>query len=220
MARFKKIISAKNVKYFILEVALIFIGLTLAIWFNNWNENRKTNISKDIVLSKIRNEINNNYHEIEDNIQDLDTVIKTIEDFKRLSGLNNTFKASLEELNIFQKINPNFFTIKKSKKLNEGKLYEFNGSITLRFEITNLKFIAFETAKSTNILSKIKYNCLYELEDLYSQKYRISRLLDKAVELLQEGKFQELMRNLKQVNLLQIQLLEQRIKYKTNLNDC
>lgn len=220
MTRFKKIISAKNVKYFTLEVALIFIGLTLAIWFNNWNENRKINTTKDIVLSKIRSEINNNYHEIKDNIQHLDTIIKTFNDFKKISGFKNTFEATKEELNTFQRRNPNFYKIEKSKKLNDDKLFLFHGSITLHFEITNLKFIAFETAKSTNILSEIRYDCLYELEDLYSQKYRIYRNFNRATELLQEGDFEKLIQNLKLITLLQNQVLQYYENTTNNFDNC
>ncbi|WP_299272578.1 DUF6090 family protein [uncultured Psychroserpens sp.] len=220
MGRFKKIITKTNAKYLLSEVVLIFVGISLAIWFNNWNENRKTNSTKSIVLSKLQSEINNNYEEIENSIQHLDTLIKTLSDFKKISNFNTAFEASLEQLNQFQKNHPSFYKIHESKKITGSHLYNFDGSITMYFEITNLRFIALETAKTTNTLGKIKYDCLYNLEDLYSQKYRVSRLTNRAVELMQEGDFEGLLRNLKQIRQLNTQLIQQYEKTKYTFNDC
>ncbi|WP_298898492.1 hypothetical protein [uncultured Psychroserpens sp.] len=220
MGRLKRIISRTNAKYLLSEVILIFVGISLAIWFNNWNESRKTNTTKDIALSKIYIEINNNYAEIENSIQHLDTLIKTLGDFKKISDFNTAFETSLEQLNEFQKNHPSFYKINDSKKIIGSNLYKFDGAITMYFEITNLRFIALETAKSTNALGKINYDCLYNLEDLYSQKYRVSRLINRAVELMQEGDFEGLLRNLKQIRQLQVQLIQHYEKTKYIFSDC
>ena len=44
-----------NWKYIIGEVSLIFIGISLAIWFNNWNENQKLKRVEVQILQEIKN---------------------------------------------------------------------------------------------------------------------------------------------------------------------
>lgn len=44
-------------KYALTEIALIFVGITLAIAFNNWNERRKLKTIERKILAEIRDEI-------------------------------------------------------------------------------------------------------------------------------------------------------------------
>lgn len=210
----------EKISYLFTEVILIFIGISLAIWFNNWNESRKIKAAKHLISSKIFSEINENRLEIENNVEHLDSVIKTLSSFVKISGFANNFKTSIEKMEQFQKDHPGFYTIKESDVLPDGELHEFKGSISLQFEISNIKFIALETAKNTDILSTIPYDCLFKLEELYGIKYRIARNFNRAAELLQEGDLKKLIQNLKQINQLQNQLL--RLYGTTNLdfNEC
>ena len=53
-----------NWKYIIGEVLLIFLGINLAIWFNDWNSTQQLNKNKKIALAKIEEEIRNNLEEL------------------------------------------------------------------------------------------------------------------------------------------------------------
>ena len=56
--------SAVNWKYFVGEILLIFFGISLAIWFNNWNTSNTINENKRIAIDKIEEEIQNNLSEL------------------------------------------------------------------------------------------------------------------------------------------------------------
>ena len=54
-----------NLKYVLGEIFLLFIGISLAIWFNNWNTTKRSNKDKEIAIVKITEEISNNLVEIQ-----------------------------------------------------------------------------------------------------------------------------------------------------------
>ena len=58
--RFFKLNRKLNLKYIFGEILLLFIGINLAIWFNNWNASKKINEEKKVAISKIAEEIKNN----------------------------------------------------------------------------------------------------------------------------------------------------------------
>ena len=51
--------SGKYFKYAIGEIALVMIGILLALQVNNWNENRKNNIEAKAKIKAIYNDIVN-----------------------------------------------------------------------------------------------------------------------------------------------------------------
>lgn len=53
-----------NWKYVVGEILLIFIGINLAIWFNNWNTSKKSEYEKQVAIEKITEEIENNRSEL------------------------------------------------------------------------------------------------------------------------------------------------------------
>lgn len=50
-------IKKKNVIYVLREVSLIFIGITVAVWFNNWNESKKARQTEIKTLVEINKAI-------------------------------------------------------------------------------------------------------------------------------------------------------------------
>ena len=63
MIRFYKKVNDFNWKYAFGEIALIFVGITLAIWFNNWNQNRIDNSKKDQYLTELKSDLQNDLDE-------------------------------------------------------------------------------------------------------------------------------------------------------------
>ncbi len=58
-----------NWRYALGEIAFIFIGITTAIWFNNWNEERKLRNVEIKTLKEIRNALKQDFQDIQENIQ-------------------------------------------------------------------------------------------------------------------------------------------------------
>ena len=54
-----------NWKYVLGEILLIFIGINLAIWFNNWNASKKAIADKKVAITKITEEVMNNNNQLD-----------------------------------------------------------------------------------------------------------------------------------------------------------
>lgn len=65
----KKLGAKIGWKYAIGEIVLIFIGITMAIWFNNWNESKKERTIEIKSLKEIREAIRLDLDDIEINIE-------------------------------------------------------------------------------------------------------------------------------------------------------
>ena len=66
-------------KYFIYaigEIALVVIGILIALQINNWNEERKDNLQRTTLLVNLKSEYLINLEEIDNRIQTVDTTLK------------------------------------------------------------------------------------------------------------------------------------------------
>jgi len=55
--RFFKQNRKVNLKYIFGELLLLFVGINLAIWFNDWNSSKKISEGKKVAIEKITEEI-------------------------------------------------------------------------------------------------------------------------------------------------------------------
>ncbi len=62
-----KLFQKFNWKYTLGELVLIFMGITLAIWFNNWNDYRKERALEVRILKEITQELNDDIEDIKIN---------------------------------------------------------------------------------------------------------------------------------------------------------
>ncbi|HEY9117885.1 MAG TPA: hypothetical protein VIN11_08675 [Roseivirga sp.] len=77
-----------NWKYALGEVALIFIGISLAIWFQNWNEDRKQSIEAKAIIERLLFEVRENKSSIEYEFDQLDSTLMHVQALLQLSGPN------------------------------------------------------------------------------------------------------------------------------------
>lgn len=68
MSRLGRVFNSISWKYALGEIFLIFIGITSAIWFNNWNENLKARAIEQQSLEEIQKAVNQDLIDIEENI--------------------------------------------------------------------------------------------------------------------------------------------------------
>ncbi len=72
-----------NWRYALGELTLIFLGISLAIWFNNWNDKRKRSKLEEEVLLQIYIEILTNRDEIQGDLQQLSFGLQSHENIER-----------------------------------------------------------------------------------------------------------------------------------------
>lgn len=191
--RFIKSKKELNLKYIIGEILLLFIGINLAIWFNDWNASKKTNESKKIAISKIIEEIDNNRLEIDSIILNNNQILNAYKEYKKFyDGSTAQVKMTSEQFRSLKNKYPNYFRVKDSLAVENG-LIRYNGTTYMNLEITTLTDIAWKTTTTLNVSNEFNYDCLYELESMYNLQKRVQGYIDKSANALQKRELEELM---------------------------
>ena len=212
--------TSKYFLYAIGEIALVVIGILIALQINNWNYSLKSKQKVEISIKHIKEEIESNIREIKAarNINQL--ILEAYSDYRKIyDGKTNEIIASPNHLDSLQKMYPGFFRTSDSVKLKTD-LYHYSGITFINLELTELSQIAWETTRTANISNEFEYSCLYELESIYNLQRRVQSKIDKAADALQNGEIKELMSILRVSHQLDHQLV---IDYKTilvNIDKC
>ncbi|WP_276388243.1 hypothetical protein [Eudoraea chungangensis] len=195
-----------NWKYIIGEVLLIFIGINLAIWFNDWNASNKTMANKKIAVTKIKEEIQNNLNELQTSRNLNLKIPKAISEYAGFpKNKEGDIEVSSKVMQSFQKEYPDFYVILDSMPIGED-LVLYNGDTQIQLELTALTEIAWETSRNMGIANEFGYECLYDLENMYNIQRLVKKELNKAAEALQSEEIDRLLRVLGFLEQLEEQL--------------
>jgi len=218
--RFFKLNRKLNLKYIFGEILLLFIGINLAIWFNNWNTSKKINEEKKVAISKITEEIENNKIEIDSVLINSHRIINAYRDFKNLYDGNTTaINANPKQLKLLNNKYPDYFRVKDSIAIDNG-MYLYRGATHINLEIPTLTEIAWKTTTTLNVTNEFNYECLYELESLYNLQRRVQIEINKSADAMQQGKLEELMIILEFINQLGSQLQNDYESIKKSIPNC
>lgn len=72
----------KNIKAFLKEIIPVTVGILIALWINNWNENRKDENYINNISSSINRELTETKEDIINNLSTQKSVIDTLEFYK------------------------------------------------------------------------------------------------------------------------------------------
>jgi len=209
-----------NLKYVLGEIFLLFIGISLAIWFNNWNTTKRSNKDKEIAIVKITEEISNNLVEIQIAQDSNQKIAEAFAEFKKLfDGNSSNVIATPSEFNSLQKKYPRFFRLTDSI-LIETDTYRYSGVTFIQLEIPALTQIAWETTRTMAITNEFNYECLYEIESLYNLQRRVQIEIDKAADALQKRALEDLMNILPITDQLNRQLIDNYNKMLEQISSC
>lgn len=209
-----------NWKYVLGEVLLLFVGISLAIWFNNWNTSNKADSDKALAIVKIKGEIKNN----RDELVLAHAKNELIE--VAFSEYNKVFHNSTSEvlttpahMDSLQKAFPKFYTATDSVEITRG-VYKYKGGTRIELELFELTEIAWETARSINITNEFEFECLYQLESTYNLQRSVWKEMDKASNALQSRDLPNLMSILDFMSQLNPELIESYDELLVNLDNC
>ncbi|MFC2147816.1 hypothetical protein [Eudoraea sp.] len=209
-----------NWKYILGEILLIFFGISLAIWFNNWNEDSKINTNKKIALDKIEDEIQNNLGELRAAREVNTKIPKAIANYKEFVLKGDGYAVSeISKMQDFQKEYSGFFQIKDSVRINDT-VYRYLGDTKINIELTELSEIAWETSRHMGIANEFGYECLYELENMYNIQRLVQNEINKAAEALQNQEIDRLIRILGFISQLDEQLESDYNSMLGHITDC
>jgi len=209
-----------NWKYIIGEILLLFIGLSLAIWFNNWNTSNESNKDKGLALDKISEEIKENKERLNTLVTANQNVKNAFSEYQKMfNGKTSEVIARPYEFNEIQKKYPGFFRAKDSAEVGDG-VYLYSGGTSIELEVVNFSKIAWETARSVSITREFEYECLYQYEEMYSLQDRVQLEVNKATDALQRGDFNELLQIFLFAEQYGEQLLEAYNMAESNMENC
>ncbi|GAA4277086.1 hypothetical protein [Aquimarina mytili] len=218
--KFFKLKKSFDWKYIIREVLLIFIGINLAIWFNNWNSSNKTKQNKDIVIAKIKGEIENNIKELDTTQKSNQFIVNAFSDLQKLSNKRtSSILTNPQKVNELKKRYPHFFNISDSLKINDT-IFRYNINTYIELEIPVLNQIAWETAKSIGITNEFDYECLYNLESTYNLQLRVKNEVNKAANALQKREIKSLIHILEFLEQLNAQLIKNYQDILLSIESC
>ncbi|HMB61945.1 MAG TPA: hypothetical protein VKN36_02655 [Eudoraea sp.] len=209
-----------NWKYIFGEILLIFIGISLAIWFSNWNSSIASSREKEVAIARIKKEIQSNNKELVAARTMNESILDAFSEFTTIYQDNSReIISSPDHLNELQQKYPDFFRVTDSTELATG-LFHYYGSTFINLELAELSQIAWETTRSINITNEFDYECLYALESLYNLQSRVESEIENAARALQKGEINELMRILEFISQYDVQLEEDYKDMLNNIDNC
>ena len=197
-----------NWKYIVGEILLLFVGINLAIWFNDWNNSKVVQRDKEIALDKIEGEIRANLEELIENSTQNQKIPAFYAAIDRLKNENDGLLTSSDEIQKLIKKFPEFVEKLDSVPAKNG-LYEYEMDTFINLEITDLSSIAWDISKSTGIFHEFGYDCLYELQALYNTQELVRNELGNATDALREQSIDDLIHILGLLRQLEVQLESQ-----------
>ena len=209
-----------NWKYIFGEILLIFIGISLAISFNNWNASIRSTKEKNIAISKIKEEIQSNIKELVAARKINQFILDAYPEYQNIyKGNSSQLMTTSEHFNILQQKYPKFFTVSDSIKDESGQ-FIYTGNTFINLELAELSQIAWETTRSINTTNDFNYECLYELESMYNLQRKVEKEIEKAANALQKQEINELMRILEFLSQYDIQLEKDYQNMLKNIENC
>jgi len=168
---------SKYFKYAIGEIFLVMLGILLALQVNNWNENRKLNIKKNVLLQDLLSDFEVTKTRLKSSIDYTKNSVKTINTFLSVATINNNH-ISLDSLH----------------KLSESLFYQTFFRPLLS---------TYERALSTGQISLIKNKIFLAELPKFFQAYENFDIHDKlGGDLVFKGSVWELRKETGSVNIL------------------
>ena len=92
--------TGKYVKYAIGEIALVVIGILIALSINNWNQESLNNIERNQLLKGLNNEFKQNKKQLQDIVNAYDKSKKVSIELMTFIGIKNIDKSKIDTINI------------------------------------------------------------------------------------------------------------------------
>ena len=209
-----------NWKYILGEVVLLFISINLAIWFNNWNQSKKINKDKTTAIEKIVEEIQNNRSELEVVEDNNNLVLEAFKEFKNIyDGSTSHIIVSPSRHQELQRKYPDFFVVKDSVRMDDA-LFRYQGTTRINLELPDLTDIAWKITTALNIPHEFNYDCLFELESMYTLQNRVNAEINKSANALQNRELEKLINILEFINQLSDQLMSSYSEMLEKVKNC
>lgn len=195
------------------------MGVTGAFILDNWKESNRTNSMKEVALKNIKSEIEDNLEEVSSHKDNLDSLEHVFRRFATLRNSEGQLITTPEQLARFQNEFPNFLTKEDSIPVENGK-YNYSSSTKINLNLLSPKSISWDTTKELDILQEFSYECLYELEEVYSLQKVMMVEFEKILETLQSDNSEKLLNHISVLIQLESQIIPQYEELLSNIEIC
>ncbi len=165
-------------------------GVLFAFYLSNLAENTKAQKRLDIAQNYIIEEIKTNYLHTSEHLQENKQRLAAM--IKGRSFFNEDFEmvATEEEMNAYQEAFPDFFYETERVPLDNNN-YRFKGDLSIFIPQKKLSSVAWENAKSLDVLHMIEYDQAYLFQSVYSFQEQVQKESTENLEyfrqLLEQG---------------------------------
>lgn len=209
-----------NWKYILGEIILLFVGINLAIGFNNWNSSSRLNQDRQLALNKISEEIKSNQEELQEAKVINARVLRAFAAYNKVyAGHSTEVIATKDHMQMLQDSFPNFFRIKSTQQI-QLDTFQYLGGTYINLELPALTDIAWTTSQSIEITNLFNYDCLYQLAGMYQLQKRLSEEMDRAAQALQDRRLKDLIHILEFTQQFEAQLEEDYQETLSSLDTC
>ncbi|WP_411766423.1 DUF6090 family protein [Winogradskyella sp. A3E31] len=159
--------TSRYLKYAIGEIILVVIGILIALQINNWNENRKTEVTSQKLFNELYNEYIVAGKHFKNSFEANSLYISFLEDI-----LMNWSQLNIETVNEFQQ---KYFKVNLSTTFYLSSYSQFNDPEIVIFQKAvndgTINLVNNEFAKS---ISR-RYNGINRLNEMITQEYQIGQ---------------------------------------------
>ncbi|WP_222981546.1 hypothetical protein [Flagellimonas meishanensis] len=208
-----------NWKYIVGEILLLFVGINLAIWFNDWNNSKVIQKDKEIALNKIKGEIEANLEELVENSAQNQKIPAFYSEIGRLKEKHGELLVPPEEIQQLIRTFPEFIGKVDSIPAENG-LYRYDMDTSINLEVTEMSSIAWDISKSTGIFHEFGYDCLYQLQALYNTQELVRNEIRNATDALRDKNIDGLIHVLSLLHQLEEQLERQYKNMLESIDNC
>ncbi|MFC0875795.1 hypothetical protein ACE01N_04330 [Saccharicrinis sp. FJH2] len=159
----------------IITLIATLIGVFLALYLNEWNASRKLKKQKEIATENILTEISANKKLLTESVKNYTEMLDIYIFFNECLSAESEFITSSENMIQFRTKHPGLLSPIDSVRLENGmfKYTRMNLNLVFTLEQVELRTIAWETLKSSNIISSYDFDYLMSLEYIYKSLYSI-----------------------------------------------
>lgn len=180
----RKYIVKMNWKAALGEVVLIFVGVVAALYFENWNEERKERKDELEILSELREDFSFNERELTTKIRQLQELEDVADEILAHSGYNGT-ELTLYEADslISEVVQLHTFDSRESavrSVINSGRLHIIS-DLELRMALSEWEVVLAEAVEEVPLAQQVLHQQLFPYLNRWVSWAKIHRTMESRV---------------------------------------
>ncbi len=154
----------------VITLVATLLGVFLGLYVNEWNASRNLKKQKKIATENIMMEIRSNKEKLKESVENYSKMLQTFYFFRNTLTSKGEVISTVEYMTEFKAKNPGILKTLDSVKVEGGKYNytKMNMNLNYTVEEVELRTIAWETLKNSDVISTFSFDYLMKLEYIYN----------------------------------------------------